>query len=107
MKELLEELGLKPSVWLMSAFVACLMVFYRIFEKEPFPQKREIVLIVVGAVICVILVPGLVYYAFKVDNPFLIAGCTAICVHGFEKYLRKAEKRFDEKLNIEKDGEAN
>ena len=107
MKEILVELGLKPSVWLMSMMVACLMAFYRIFEKEPLPGRREIILIVIGAVVCVILVPGLVYYAFKIDNPFLIAGATAICVHSFEKYLRKAQKRFDEQLNILKDGEDN
>jgi len=107
MKELLEEFGLRPSVWLLSMLVASIMAIYRIFEKDPIPGTSEIVKICLGTVICVILVPGIVYYAFKIDNPFIIAACTALCVHRFEKYLRKAQKQFDEKLNMEEDGKVN
>lgn len=105
LEKLLEEFGLRPAVWLLSFIVAVVMALYSIFERVPIPTRREVIMIILGAVICVILVPGVVYYVFKVDNPFMIAGATALCVHKFEKYLTSAHKKLERKIDMN-DGKA-
>ncbi|WP_031526998.1 hypothetical protein [Dyadobacter crusticola] len=99
MEEILKRLGVPIENWIVSIFAAVLIVFYKVYEPEEALGRRKTIRIVITGLTSALLVPGLVVYWAKVENPFLAAVFTALAVYCFELIMGGAKKYVSNKID--------
>jgi len=98
MEEILKRLGVPLKSWIISVFAACVIAIYRIFEPEEPISKRKMIRIVIMCFCSALLVPGLVVYWMKVENPFLSGVTTGLTVYCFEPLLELGKRKLINKV---------
>ena len=99
MEEILKRLGVPIENWIVSIFAALLMVFYKLYESDESLSRRKTIRIVITGLTSMLLVPGLVVYWAKVENPFLSAVFTLLSVYCFDLIMEKAKKYVKTKID--------
>ncbi|MCE6987500.1 hypothetical protein [Dyadobacter sp. CY323] len=99
MEEILKRLGVPIENWIVSIFAAVLIVFYRVYEPDEPLSKRKTIRVVIMGLSSALLVPGLVVYWAKVQNPFLAAVITGLSVYCFEPIMEKAKSKLMTKID--------
>lgn len=99
MEEILKRLGVPIENWIVSIFAAVLIVLYKVYEPDEPLGRRKTIRTVITGLTSAFLVPGLVAYVAKVENPFLSGVFTILSVYSFEQIIKAGRKYVTNKID--------